>query len=82
METISVPKNEFNDLQNELLALKKQIQKLQDNHFIDKLEWAYHFFNSTENSSKLPLKRGAGIGLISKIPANFNDEFLDFEVLN
>lgn len=78
---VSYSKANFEELQKENLLLKKKLESLQDEHFIEKLDWVYRLFHTSQKSEKLPLKRGAGKGLISRIPDNFTDEIADFKDL-
>ncbi len=79
---VSYTKEHFEELQKENLLLKKKIESLQDEHFIEKLDWVYQLFHTNSTSEKLPLKRGAGKAFISRLPDNFTDELTDFNDLD
>lgn len=81
MGTPVISQKDFDALKNENELLKKQLEALHDKEFRDKLEWAYHVFQGSPNTSKLPLKRGSGKSIISRVPDNFTDELTDFNAL-
>lgn len=81
MNSPAVSQQEYEALKKENDLLKKRLEAMNDKGFRDKLEWAYHLFHDSSSPRKLELRRGAGIGMITRVPDHFTDELTDFNAL-
>nr|WP_295927161.1 hypothetical protein [uncultured Dyadobacter sp.] len=81
MSTPVISQKDFDALRKENELLRRQLKTLRDKEFRDKIEWAYHLFHEPSETPKLELKRGAGKGIISRVPDNFTDELTDIDAL-
>jgi len=66
-----------------IINLKKQLELLQDNSFMEKLSTAYRLFFQKEVSAetdteRISLKRGSGKRIITYIADDFNEPLEDF----
>jgi len=52
MKTITISEKEYNNMQKNILELKKNLELLQDSEFIKKLEIAYRYFLQSNKSQK------------------------------
>ncbi len=64
METITIPKHEYLEMQIKINHLSKKLALLQDQEFLSKLELAYHFFIHVKNQfptnyQPVSIKRGS-----------------------
>lgn len=80
MKTITIPEYEYLQMRQTIDILKKQLELLQDNSFLEKLSAAYRLFFGKESSDTehLSLKRGSGKGIITYIADDFDSPLEDF----
>ncbi len=83
MKTITIPEDEYLLMNQTIINLKKQLELLQDNSFMEKLSAAYRLFFQKEVSAetdteRLSLKRGSGKGIITYIADDFDEPPEDF----
>jgi len=84
MKTVTLPENEYYEMKQTIIRLKKQLELLQDNRFIEKLSLAYRLFceKQTVAESKpdrVSLKRGSGKEIITYIADDFDEPLEDFK---
>ncbi|OQX23498.1 MAG: hypothetical protein BWK80_25730 [Desulfobacteraceae bacterium IS3] len=83
MKTITIPEDEYLLMSQTIINLKKQLELLQDNSFMEKLSTAYRLFFQKEVSAetdteRISLKRGSGKRIITYIADDFNEPLEDF----
>ncbi len=84
MKTVTIPENEYLQIQQMLNDLKKQAELIRHDDFIKKISLIYqlvcerHGFDGNE-SEKISLKRGSGQGIITYIAEDFDEPLDDFK---
>jgi ABC-type phosphate/phosphonate transport system ATPase subunit len=83
METITIPKQEYIEMQSKINELTKKLALLQDQEFLSKLELAYRFFihakkTSPTNHQPVSIKRGSAKQIITYIADDFTAPLPDF----
>lgn len=83
METITIPKSEYIQMQQAITTLQQQLNLAQDGEFIKKMMLAYQVFVVEKlpmnNDKHLPLKRGAGKHVITYMADDFDAPLEDFK---
>jgi hypothetical protein len=83
MKTITISEKEYNNMQKNILELKKKLELLQDSEFIKKLEIAYRYFLQSNKSQKhqdeISIKRGSAKKTITYIANDFTEPISDFK---
>ncbi len=80
METVTIPKHEYIEMQIKTNEFTKKLALLQDQEFLSKLELAYHFFIQVKNQSptndqSVSIKRGSAKQIITYIADDFTAPF-------
>ncbi len=82
MRTVTIPEDEYLQIQQSIRDLKNKAELLQDDYFTRKLSLVYQLIcekksviNETE---KVSLKRGAGKGIITYMAEDFDEPLEDF----
>jgi hypothetical protein len=83
METVTIPKHEYIEMQMKTNELTQKLALLQDQEFLSKLELAYHFFIQVKNKSptndqSVSIKRGSAKQIITYIADDFTAPLPDF----
>jgi Protein of unknown function (DUF2281) len=85
METITIPKSEYMQMQQAITTLQQQLNLAQDSEFIKKMMLAYQVFVvdkpvlPMQDDKRLPLKRGAGKHVITYMADDFDAPLEDFK---
>ncbi|OQX22805.1 MAG: hypothetical protein BWK80_29320 [Desulfobacteraceae bacterium IS3] len=84
MKTVTIPENEYLQIQQSISDLKKQAERIQHDDFIKKISLLSrllcerHGFIENE-TEKISLKRGSGRGIITYIAEDFDEPLDDFK---
>jgi len=83
METVTIPKHEYIEMQRKTNELTQRIALLQDQEFLSKLESAYHFFIQIKNNSPtdyqpVSIERGSAKQIVTYIADDFTAPLPDF----
>jgi len=83
MRTITIPDDEYLQIQQSIRDLKKEAKLNQDEDFIKKLSLIYKLFCEKEDFNeerreKISLKRGSGREIITYISEDFDEPLDDF----
>jgi len=75
MKTVTIPEQEYLNLQQTIHELRTKIALLEDQEFLQKLALAYQYFCKEKNNGKahrISLKRGAAKNIITYIADDFD----------
>lgn len=80
METVNIPKEEYLLMKKKIKKLENMISILDDDNFLEKLNFTYNFFfyNQNNKQSVISIKRGSAKNIITDIADDFDAPLEDF----
>lgn len=83
MKTITISEQEYLNMQQTIRELRTKIALLQDQEFLKKLAFAYHYFYQEKSNgstqTRISLKRGSAKDIITYIADDFDAPLDDFK---
>jgi len=83
IKNITIPEDEYLQIQRAVSDLKKQAELIQHDDFIKKISLIYRLLCERQGfigkeTEKIPLKRGSGQGVITYVAEDFDEPLDDF----